>query len=355
MTMATPSFASVVASVGALGDLPCIAQAAILISVAHFFVTVGKPATSLLSLYLEFLFSSPPAIDVKLDPAESTDDGVKGEPMTSPQLQISSEPDKVQCWDPSTLQFLGTVPAMNTEEVEALCAKAAKAQKTWSKTNYAQRRMVLRTIQKYIIENQENICRVCARDSGKPKVDALLGEVMTTCEKIRCINVNGEDWLQRSYRPVGPMMMHKTAYVEYVPVGVLGVIAPWNYPFHNMLNHVISGLFSGNAVVSKVSEHTSWSAAYFTRIVKAALEVHGHDSDIVQTLTGFGECGAALVQSSKVDKIIFTGSPAVGRKVMSGCSPNLKPCILELGGKDPMVFCEDVKIDVSILLLSKIY
>jgi len=112
-----------------------------------------------------------------------------------------------------------------------------------------------------------------------------------------------------------------------------------------MLNHVISGLFSGNAVVSKVSEHTTWSAAYFTRIVKAALEIHGHNPDVVQTLTGFGECGAALVNCELVDKIIFTGSPAVGRKVMSGCAPNLKPCILELGGKDPMVFCDDVKID----------
>lgn len=332
------------APLGALNDLPCIIQAAILIAVTHFAVTVGKPLIALISLLAEFIFLSPPKIDVPLALSESSDDGVKGEPMSNPQLLIPSESDKVQCWDPSTLQHLGTAPAMGKEQVEALCAKAAKAQKSWSTTTYTQRRMVLRTIQKYILEHQEDICRVCARDSGKPKVDALLGEVMTTCEKIRCINVNGEEWLQKSYRPVGPMMMHKTAYVEYVPLGVLGVIAPWNYPFHNMLNHVISGLFSGNAVVSKVSEHTTWSASYFTRIVKAALEVHGHDSDVVQTLTGFGECGAALVNCSLVDKIIFTGSPAVGRKVMSGCAPNLKPCILELGGKDPMVFCDDVKI-----------
>lgn len=168
---------------------------------------------------------------------------------------------------------------------------------------------------------------------------------MTTCEKIRCINANGEEWLQKSYRPVGPMMMHKTAYVEYVPYGVLGVIAPWNYPFHNMLNHVISGLFSGNAVVSKVSEHTSWSSSYFTRIVKAALTKHGHDPNVVQTITGFGDAGAALVASESVDKIIFTGSPGVGKLVMKGASQYLKPVVLELGGKDPMVFCDDVHIE----------
>jgi len=143
------------------------------------------------------------------------------------------------------------------------------------------------------------------------------------------------------------MMMHKRAYVEYVPLGVLGVIAPWNYPFHNMLNHVISGLFTGNAVVSKVSEYTSWSSSYFTKIVKMALEVHGHDSDVVQTITGFGDAGKALVDCKDVDKIIFTGSPGVGKMVMEGCSKTLKPCILELGGKDPMVFCDDVHVEVS--------
>jgi acyl-CoA reductase-like NAD-dependent aldehyde dehydrogenase len=236
---------------------------------------------------------------------------------------------------------------MTKSEVETCCAKARKAQHSWSRTTYAQRRLVLRTIQKYILAHQEDICRVSARDSGKPKVDALLGEVMTTCEKIRCVNALGESWLQPSPRPVGPMMLHKSAHVEYVPYGVLGVIAPWNYPFHNMLNHVISGLFSGNAVVSKVSEHTAWSSQYFTKIVKAALEVNGHDSDVVQTLTGFGDCGAALVDCELVDKIIFTGSPGVGRLVMKGCSKNVKPCILELGGKDPMVFCDDVDLDVS--------
>ena len=115
--------------------------------------------------------------------------------------------------------------------------------------------------------------------------------------------------------------------------------------FHNMLNHIISGLFAGNAVVGKVSEHTSWSADYFGRIVQAALEAHGHDPNLVQTVTGFGEAGAALVADKSVAKIIFTGSPQVGRLVMAGAAPHLKPVILELGGKDPMVFCDDVKLD----------
>lgn len=319
----------------------------ILVTVLHFVYTFKQPLASLLSLTLEYIFIRIPTISVPLELLEAQDEHKSEAPKdnTKVSLMKKDEPQKIQCHDPSTLQLIGTVPAMTVEEVREACALAKVAQRTWSQTTYTERRTVLRTIQKYIVQHMEDICRVCARDSGKPKIDALLGEILTTCEKIRCINCHGEEWLQKDYRPVGPMMMHKTAYVEYVPYGVLGIIAPWNYPFHNMLNHVISGLFSGNAVVTKVSEHTSWSSQYFTRIVRKALEVHGHDTNIVQTITGFGSSGAALVDCDDVDKIIFTGSPGVGKLVMKGCSSHLKPCVLELGGKDPMIFCDDVNIE----------
>lgn len=297
-------------------------------------------------LLLEYLLMPVPGINIQLTVSESKDDGVSSSPEKDKKVSLNDpkSPGMIQCFDPSTLQHLGEVKAMTAKDVNELCSKAAKAQKEWVKTSFAQRRRVLRTMQKYIVDHIDDICRVCARDSGKPRVDALLGEVMTTCEKIRCINANGELWLRKSYRPTGPMMVHKTAFVEYVPFGVLGVIAPWNYPFHNFMNHVISGLFSGNAVVSKVSEHTSWSASYFGRIVEAALVANGHSPDLVQTVTGFGEAGAALVSCPNVDKIIFTGSPGVGKLVMKGAAPYLKPVVLELGGKDPMVFCDDVKL-----------
>mmetsp|Transcript_2726 Transcript_2726/g.3869 ORF Transcript_2726/g.3869 Transcript_2726/m.3869 type:complete len:633 (-) Transcript_2726:403-2301(-) len=327
----------------------------IFLSLIHFLTTLLPILSDNGSLLLEYLFTSVPTLNLDVDPSIVSDDGLASSKSastststsTSTSVSLSSpkHPNKICCHDPSTLQLLGTVEAMTPTRVDELCRLASLAQKSWNQTSFAQRRLVLRTIQTYICDHIEDICRTSSRDSGKPKVDALLGEVMTTCEKIRCINANGEQWLRKSMRPTGPMMVHKTAYVEYVPYGVLGVIAPWNYPFHNMLNHVISGIFSGNAVVTKVSEHTSWSATYFTSICREALRVNGHDPDLVQTVTGFGESGAALVNSKFVDKIIFTGSPAVGRKVMAGCAPILKPCVLELGGKDPMVFCDDVKIE----------
>lgn len=111
------------------------------------------------------------------------------------------------------------------------------------------------------------------------------------------------------------------------------------------MNHIISGLFSGNAVVGKVSEHTSWSAhSYYARLVAKALEVHGHSPDLCPLITGFGDAGAALVADPCVDKIIFTGSPGIGKKVMSAAADYGKPVILELGGKDPMVVMDDCRL-----------
>jgi len=277
--------------------------------------------------------------------AESQDDGVKGDPVTDMQLLDENDKMKLNCFDPSTKQFLGHAKNMTADEVNEILEKAKVAQTEWRKTSFAQRRMVLRTIQKYIVNHVEDICRVSARESGKPKVDAVMGEILTTCEKIRTICEWGEYWLRPDYRPTGPMMMHKNAWVEYVPLGIIVAIAPWNYPFHNSINHVISGLMAGNAVVGKVSEHASWSASYFGRILRQALVVNGHNPDIVATVTGLAESGAALCTSPLVDKIIFTGSTPIGRKVMESAAQNLTPLVLELGGKDVMVFRHDVKVE----------
>ena len=122
-----------------------------------------------LSLLLEYITHPVPDISesIGLAPAEANDDGIESKPGTgSVSLVDKKKPGRVQCFDPSTLQLLGDVPAMTAAEVNELCAKAKQAQKTWSQTTYAERRVVLRTIQKYIVNHIEEICRVCTRDSG---------------------------------------------------------------------------------------------------------------------------------------------------------------------------------------------
>jgi acyl-CoA reductase-like NAD-dependent aldehyde dehydrogenase len=254
-----------------------------------------------------------------------------------------AHPREVPCHDPATLEPLGSVAAMSLADVKAIVERGRAAQRAWAKTSFAERRAVLRDVLDHIVAHQEEICRLCVRDSGKTMVDAALGEVFPVCEKIRYVIDNGEKDLAPEPRASG-FLMHKKAWVEYQPLGVVGVLCPWNFPFHNLFCPTVPALFAGNAVVAKVSEHTSWSARPLCDIFRNVLAARGHDPDLVQIVTGYGETGAALVRSG-VDKIFFTGSPANGKKVMATASEGLVPVVLELGGKDPMLVLDDADLD----------
>lgn len=137
-------------------------------------------------------------------------------------------------------------------------------------------------------------------------------------------------------------MLHKTSRVEFHPLGVIGAIVSWNYPFHNLFNPVLTTVFSGIGIVVKVSEHASWSGCFYVRILQTALAAVGAPENLVEVITGFAETGEALVSS--VDKMIFVGSPGVGRMIMRKAADTLIPVTLELGGKDPFIVCEDVDV-----------
>jgi acyl-CoA reductase-like NAD-dependent aldehyde dehydrogenase len=248
----------------------------------------------------------------------------------------------IQCYDPATLERLGEVAVMDREQVEAIVGRARASQPRWAATSFEQRRAVLRDLLEWIVAHQSDICHLAARDSGKTLVDAAMGEVFPVCEKLRYTIAHGERDLSPEFRRPG-FLLHKRGRVEYLPFGVVAVIAPWNFPFHNMFCPLIPALFAGNAVVIKVSEWTSWSAAEYLEIVHRVLRKHGIPTDLVQIVTGWGETGAALVRSG-VDKVFFTGSPGNGRKVMATASDNLTPVVLELGGKDPLIVCDDANL-----------
>eukprot|EP00122_Pirum_gemmata_P011201 Pgem_evm1s10368 len=312
----------------------------------HPYISLFMTLGSIYFAY-QFLFKKEePVKAIKIELKKYEQDEIIDAPVHEEMLLNDPEkPGKLQCYDPCTMQHLGEVDAMTKEQVDDCVARAAKAQKEWAKTSMATRIKVMKMILKYFVENQEDIVRVSVRDSGKTKLGAVLGEITPTCEKLRWIIKYGEDILKPETRGgQGLLTLHKHARVEYVPVGVLGVLAPFNYPCHNLLNHIISGLFSGNASVTKVSEYTSWSADFYLRSVHAALREVGHSPDLAQVVTGFGPTGAALV-ASDVNKIIFTGSDKVGKLVMKGAADKLTPVVLELGGKDPFIICKDVDLD----------
>ena len=248
----------------------------------------------------------------------------------------------IACHDPATLESLGEVKALGRAEVVERVQRGRQAQKAWGQTSFAERRRVLRILLDYIIENQAEICRLCSRDSGKTLADAAMGEIFPVCEKIRYLIAHGESDLQPEGRASG-LLMHKAARVVYQPLGVVGVICPWNFPFHNILCPVVPALFAGNATIAKVSEWTSYSAAGFQTMFDTVLDRAGYPRELVQIITGGGETGSALVTSG-VEKIFFTGSPENGRRVMAAAAETLTPVVLELGGKDPMIICDDADL-----------
>lgn len=248
----------------------------------------------------------------------------------------------IPCEDPATSDSLGEVPGDDEASIRSKVSRGRELQARWGATSFEERRAVLGALLERIVARQGEICERAARDSGKTRVDAAMGEVFPVCEKIRYTLKFGERDLAPSRRRSG-FLAHKRAWVEYRPFGVVGIICPWNFPFHNIYCPLVPALFAGNAVVLKVSEHVAWSAQAYVDLVREVLAQRGHDPDLVQLVQGYGEAGRALIEAP-VDKVFFTGSPENGRKVMAAASAAPTPVVLELGGKDPMIVCEDADL-----------
>jgi acyl-CoA reductase-like NAD-dependent aldehyde dehydrogenase len=235
---------------------------------------------------------------------------------------------------------------MDAAEVGRRLQRARAAQAEWAKTSFAERRRVLRCLLDTILDRVDELCRMISAEAGKTLQNAIMGEIFPVCEKLRYTIKTGERDLAPEHVSSG-LLLHKRATIEYHPLGVIGVISPWNFPFQNILGPTIPSLFAGNAVLCKVSEWSSYSAPYVQKMFDEVLTACGHSPDLVHILTGYGSTGAALVRSG-VDKIIFTGSVHNGRRVVEGSSENLTPVILELGGKDPLIVCDDADLDQAV-------
>lgn len=319
------------------GDQQAAVVVAVVALVAGFLVL-----SSLRKLAGILLAKSIPKVTVAPSKEES-ENILEGYPKFDPSL-LDRRPKTVYCWDPSTMDLLGEKPVMSKADVDQVVAKARVASDAWKTSTFEQRRHALRTLLRFVLENQETIARVSVRDSGKTVVDAMIGEVLTSCEKFQWTIANGEKYLRDEPRDVGALMMMKKVHVKWEPLGVIAAIVPWNYPFHNVFNPMIATIMTGNALVIKASEYASWSIDYYGKAINACLEAAGAPPNLVQFVTGYGATGNSLV-TANVDKVIFVGSPGVGVKVMEAASKNLTPVVLELGGKDPFVVCEDANID----------
>lgn len=271
--------------------------------------------------------------------------GQKMGTMGLPLSQVSGA-SAIQCYAPATGQFLGFINPSSPAAIDRAVDAAEAAQKTWASTSFRERRKVLRSMLQYVLDNQDEICRVACLDSGKTMVDAQLGEILVTVEKLQWTITHGEKALTPNRRPTNLLMVYKKNTVEYEPLGVIAALVSWNYPFHNLIGPIISAIFSGNGILVKASEQTAWSSSYFASIARGALIAHGHDPALVQTVACWPQVANHLTSHPKISHITFIGSRPVCHKVAESAAKALIPVVAELGGKDACIVMDSAKGDL---------
>jgi len=241
--------------------------------------------------------------------------------------------------NPATGQTIARVPAIGTDDVAELAARARAAQPGWEALGFEGRAKVLKRAQKWTTDNADRIARTIISETGKTYEDAQLAEISYAAQAFGFWAKNAEDYLaDEKVRSTSPFVAGRKLFVRYAPVGVVGVIGPWNYPLTNSFGDCIPALAAGNSVVLKPSEVTPLTSLLMAEM----LEECGLPKDVFGVVTGRGEAGAELVDH--VDFIMFTGSTATGKKVAERAARTLTPVGLELGGKDPMIVLADADL-----------
>ncbi|MBX7117725.1 MAG: aldehyde dehydrogenase family protein [Gemmatimonadaceae bacterium] len=242
--------------------------------------------------------------------------------------------------DPVTGDVFRNWETTDDAAVAAAVARARAAQADWAARAPADRAAVLDRFHDLLFARRRAVAEAITRELGKPLIDAMAADVTVSLEFARFYAREGPRFLRPRWRGVGNLAFwRKRARVERRPYGVIGIIAPWNYPFWMPVSGAMPALVTGNAVVLKPSEFTPGAAMLLQDLLREA----GLPAGVFEVVPGDGVTGAALVRSG-VDRIVFTGSSAVGRKVAVACAERFIPCALELGGSDPAIVLADADL-----------
>ena len=259
-------------------------------------------------------------------------------PMATAEEQRSTE---IAVENPATGEVIGSVQAVSVEELHAMAERGRAAQPAWEALGFDGRARILRRAQKWTTDNAERIAKTIVAESGKTYEDALLAEVAYAANAFGFWAKHAPEYLgDERVRSANPFVLGRKLVVRYRPLGLVGVIGPWNYPLTNSFGDCIPAMAAGNAVILKPAEVTPMTSLLMQECMKEC----GLPEGIYQVAQGSGsKLGPELIDLA--DMIMFTGSTETGKKIMERASHTLTPVSLELGGKDPMIVLADADIE----------
>ena len=263
-------------------------------------------------------------------------------------MEIATQAPAVQStlesFNPATGDLVGSVATITPDQVQAVVDDVARIQPAWAELSPQDRAAYLRRAADALLDDIDEIAELLVNEQGKPRAEAYTMELLPTVDALHwCAKAGPKILADEKVRMSQAFLMSKKGRFSYEPIGVVGVIAPWNYPWSIPLGEVAIALMAGNGVVLKPASLTPLLGEAIRRV----FEKGGLPEGLIRVVHGGGAVGDALARSS-AGKIFFTGSVEVGRKVGEVCATRLKGSVLELGGKDPMIVCADAGMSNAI-------
>ncbi|MEN9376622.1 MAG: hypothetical protein RL710_1779 [Pseudomonadota bacterium] len=267
--------------------------------------------------------------------------------MTSKKTATTHHAHKptMNAMNPATGEIIGKVPLTDMADMPEIFKQAREAQEIWAEFSFDRRRDHIFRIRDYVLKNAEAIAEVVSKNNGKTLSDAMNTEVLPC--------VLGADWyakkakkiLEKKSLPTSNVLFaNKRTYMLRMPMGVVGVISPWNYPFAIPFGEIIMGLMAGNAVLFKTASETSLVGVEIEKAITAG----GLPDGLFRLIVGKGQEVSTAFFDNGIDKVFFTGSVSVGQDLMHRAAQTMTPLSLELGGNDAMIVLEDANMERAV-------
>ena len=263
---------------------------------------------------------------------KSSAKGSKAKAKSKPKPALES-------FNPATGELIGTVETITPAKVQGIVDDVAEVQPFWAALSLEDRARYMRRAVDVLLAELDEIAELLTNEQGKPRVESYTMELLPTVDSLKWIADNGPSILADEKLSMPLILKSKSAKFAFEPIGVVGVIAPWNYPWSIPFGEVAIALMAGNGVVLKPASLTPLIGDR----IRQTFEKAGLPEGLIHTVHGGGRIGDALVKST-AGKIFFTGSVEVGRKVGVECAKRMKGSVLELGGKDPQIVCADADL-----------